>query len=85
MKSSNYHLNKRVISEGVATECGRGSKETRVRDFLNRFPDGEDEGGVDEGDDDVGVELVCKIQAERGCSPVRSIRNWSRAWGLRSH
>ena len=54
----NCHLNKRVISEGVATECGRGSKETRVRDFLYRFPDGEDEGGVDEGHDDVRVELI---------------------------
>ena len=51
-------LDEGIVSERGAGE-GRGSaQETGVCDLFYCLADGEDECGVDEGDDDVGIKLV---------------------------
>ena len=51
-------LDEGIVSQGRAGEGGCGSQEAGVCDLLDGLTDAEDQGGVDERHDDVGVELV---------------------------
>lgn len=52
-------LEERVGADLLDCECGCGGEETGVLDFFDCFADGEDEGAVYKGEDDVGVVRVC--------------------------
>jgi len=52
------NLNQRIIAQGGTTERGRGAQETAVRDFLDGFANAQNQGGIHEGHDDIGIKLV---------------------------
>ena len=51
-------LDEGVLAELRAAECGHCAQEARVRHLLHRFADAQHQGGIQEGDDDVRVELI---------------------------
>ena len=53
------HLHEGVISELGAGQSGGGAEEAGVCHLLHGLSDGQDQGGVDEGHDDVRVKLIC--------------------------
>ena len=73
------HLHQGILAQQRAGQGGRGPQEPRVRHLLDRLPDGQDQSGVDEGHDDVGVKLVCWKGARgrgRRKGPLSSALDW---------
>lgn len=52
------YLHQGIFTQQRAGEGGRGAQEARVRHLLYSLPDGQDQGGVDERHDDVGVKFI---------------------------
>jgi len=58
-RKSLIYLHESIISELGAGQGGGGAEEAGVCHFLHGLSNGQDQGGVDEGHDDVRVKLIC--------------------------
>lgn len=56
----NVYLHQSIISELWAGQCWCGSQETRVSHFFYSLSNGQYQGSVHEGHDNVRIKFICK-------------------------